>query len=271
MSEMQGVPYIPPLPFSESFAIQLRVIGALIIRELHTRFGRDNIGYLWFIGEPMMLAIAITLIHSGAGGKDSAAMPAVPFWLGGYTLFIMFRGIVGRAEAAIESNRTLLYHRQVTVLDIIVARALLEGAASMTALVLLLSVSSMLGYGGMPQRPALFIGAYLLLVWFSFGFSMIVAAASEYMAVIARFVHPLLYVSMPLSGAFFVVEWFPRGLREALYWNPLISIFELLREGQFAEFESHYIDLRYVVAWCMPLTIAGLIMIKKARRRMHFD
>jgi capsular polysaccharide transport system permease protein len=27
--------------------VQRRVIGALIMRELHTRFGRDNIGYAW--------------------------------------------------------------------------------------------------------------------------------------------------------------------------------------------------------------------------------
>src|SRR5580692_536067 len=41
--------------------IQVRVLGALIVRELHTRFGRDNIGFLWFIVEPMLLAVGVAL------------------------------------------------------------------------------------------------------------------------------------------------------------------------------------------------------------------
>ena len=33
--------------FYRSLTLQLDVIGALVMRELHTRFGRNNIGYLW--------------------------------------------------------------------------------------------------------------------------------------------------------------------------------------------------------------------------------
>jgi len=33
----------------EGWRIQARVIGALMIRELNTRFGRDNIGFLWIM------------------------------------------------------------------------------------------------------------------------------------------------------------------------------------------------------------------------------
>ena len=43
----------PSASFASALATQFRVIGALILRELHTRYGRENIGYLWMIGEPM--------------------------------------------------------------------------------------------------------------------------------------------------------------------------------------------------------------------------
>ena len=36
--------------------IQHRVIGALMIRELVTRFGRENIGFLWMMVEPLLFA-----------------------------------------------------------------------------------------------------------------------------------------------------------------------------------------------------------------------
>jgi ABC-2 type transport system permease protein/capsular polysaccharide transport system permease protein len=37
-----------------SFEIQRRVIGALLMREVITRFGRHNIGFLWLFVEPMI-------------------------------------------------------------------------------------------------------------------------------------------------------------------------------------------------------------------------
>ena len=52
---------------------QLRVIGALIIREMHTRFGRRRFGYLWLFFEPLLLGAMVAVIH-GAGlrgeGRD---------------------------------------------------------------------------------------------------------------------------------------------------------------------------------------------------------
>ena len=35
--------------FLESLLIQKRVIGALLMREIITRYGRNNIGFLWFV------------------------------------------------------------------------------------------------------------------------------------------------------------------------------------------------------------------------------
>lgn len=34
-------------PLLRSFQIQLRVVGALLMREILTRYGRHNIGFLW--------------------------------------------------------------------------------------------------------------------------------------------------------------------------------------------------------------------------------
>ena len=51
----------------DALGVQMNVIGALIMRELHTRFGRDNIGYLWVFAEPMLLAIAVAAMHAGNG------------------------------------------------------------------------------------------------------------------------------------------------------------------------------------------------------------
>ena len=46
----------------QSFVIQMRVIWALTIRELMTRYGRHNIGFLWLFVEPMMFTVGVTAL-----------------------------------------------------------------------------------------------------------------------------------------------------------------------------------------------------------------
>ena len=38
-----------------SLGIQRRVLHALLMREIITRFGRENLGVLWLVAEPMLL------------------------------------------------------------------------------------------------------------------------------------------------------------------------------------------------------------------------
>ena len=120
---------------SEALATQARVIGALIMRELHTRYGRENIGYLWLIADPLMLGTVISILHN-RGGTHSGTNPAA-FAMVGYTIFILFRSMINRSEGAITANAPLLFHRMVTVLDICISRALLELAGTTMAFFIL--------------------------------------------------------------------------------------------------------------------------------------
>lgn len=249
-------------------AIQANVIGALIMRELHTRYGRDNIGYLWVIAEPMLLAGAVALLHSGEHLRYLGGLRPVPFALVGYGLFIMFRSIVSRAETVLEANRPLLYHRQVTLFDMLAARALLEGASTTLALALLIFAAWTLGLSDPPARPLVLLGAMALMLWLSFGLSMVVAALSQRSHAFGRLLHPALYLSLPLSGAFFVLAWIPQPFRSALEWVPLVQIFELARRGMFAAYQTPYVDLPYLLAWCLSLTLVGMLALKAIRREI---
>lgn len=252
-------------------SIQISVIGALLMRELHTRFGRDNVGYLWVVLEPGLLAVAVTIMHVAASSRTGFDLDPIPFWVVGYTPFCMFRSIVLRSDVAIESNRTLLYHRMVTVMDLLIARGALEFASTIMALAILLGFAWLLDLGNLPDRPLLMLAGLAQLWWFSFGLSLVVAAAAERSSIVPRFVHPAVYISLPLSGAFFLVKWMPYSLREYLVWSPLVSPFEQIREGQFAVFDSAYVYPEYVIGCSMVLTVAGMLSLSIVRRKMHFD
>jgi capsular polysaccharide transport system permease protein len=245
------------------------VIRALILRELHTRFGRENIGYLWLFAEPMLLAAAVALLHGSSHLPISGGVKPIPFAIGGYGLFIMFRSVISRAETVLEANRPLLHHPPVTLFDMLAARSLLELASTVVVLAVLLGASVAFGLGDPPARPEYLLLAVLLMAWFAFALGMLVAAASHAAPIVGRLVHPLLYLSMPASGAFFAMAWLPAGLRGWLAWIPLVHIFELLKLGQFAGFTSHYADILYVIGWCGVLTLLGLGALAHLRGRLE--
>jgi capsular polysaccharide transport system permease protein len=252
----------------ECLAIQARVIGAVIMRELHTRYGRDNIGYLWLIAEPLMLGTIISTLHSG--GHESGINP-VAFTVTGYCNFIMFRGIVNRSEGSLHANLPLLYHRMVTVFDITFGRALLEAAGTISAFTILLSFCVALGFVGLPQRPLYMAAGIGYIFWFSFAISMIIAGGTHDHSFWERMVHPFTYFMIPLSGAFYMVGWIPEKYRYYLMFNPLPHMFEIIRYGVFPNASLEYVDFGYISAACAVLTLFGLLAMRSVKSRIHLS
>jgi capsular polysaccharide transport system permease protein len=263
--------YRPDGTFKYGFRVECRVIGAIIMRELHTRFGRDNIGYLWMFVEPMLLASMISGIHLVAHAKLAYGMEVVPFYLAGYTPFLMFRQIVNRASATVESNRTLLYHKPITVLDLLFARAVLDFIGTSLAMFVLLALATVLDLCRMPDRPILVFLGLFLMFWISFGFSMPICAVSVVSSTVEKLVHPATYIMMPLSGVFFLAETVPPTFREILLWGPILHITQLIRMGQFGTFDSLYCDIPYVIIWCVGLTFFGLISLRTINSRIFME
>ncbi|WP_336622869.1 ABC transporter [Sphingobium cyanobacteriorum] len=240
------------------------------MRELHTRYGKRGLGYAWLFLEPMLLAVLVVSLkmfsrerHYGAG------IGVVPFIVLGYTMFIMFRGIWNRADSALEANLPLMYHRMVTLFDILLSRALLEAAASMTAFAMLIGLCIMLDMADLPARPLYFFTGFLQYFWFSFALSMIVCGATYENSTLQKFVHPISYILLPLSGAFFMVKWFPHNFHGLIAYWPMTSMFEEMRYGWFEAAPDDFFYPAYVITICMVLTLLGLLSIKLVRRKVE--
>ncbi len=258
-----------PVQLSRALGIQSRVIGALVMRELHTRYGRENIGYLWLFAEPLLLASVVAILHWHAKFSYGGGFPPVPFVLSGYCYFIVFRSIVSRAESLIEGNRPLLHHRHVTLLDMLIARALLEGASVIVVFAALMAIACWLHLAMAPARLLVLLISFFYLVWFSFALALNVTALAHMSHAFSRMLHPLLYLSLPLSGAFYTLAWLPPAVRDILQWLPLAHIFEMSRLGLFADFQTPYLRTGYLSFCCMALTYCGLLLLRRTRRQIH--
>jgi capsular polysaccharide transport system permease protein len=255
--------------FFDALATQMRVIGALLMRELHTRYGRDNIGYLWLIGEPLMLASVIAMLHAHGNTPYGSDIRPLPFAIVGYTTYVIFRNVVNRSDGTLEANAPLLYHRMVTVDDIIFARTLLEASGVFLAYCVLMTLCVTLGLCNPPARPLYLFAGQATMVWMSWAQSLILVSLTHDRPLVSRLTHPYTYLSIPISGAFFSLGSMPPHFRYYLSWAPLPNIFELARYGQFESETLDYFDGYYLYGMLLVLTWIGLVMMRMARRRIH--
>src|SRR5450759_988905 len=96
---------ISELSFFQMLAVQRRVLHALMMRELITRFGRDNLGVLWLVGEPMIFTLGVATLWTASGMNHGAGIPIVAFAVTGYSSVLMWRNSASRCGSAMEQNK----------------------------------------------------------------------------------------------------------------------------------------------------------------------
>lgn len=252
-----------------SLKIQVRVTSALIMREIITRYGRHNIGFLWLFLEPMLFTLGVTTLWTLAKATHGSSLPITAFAITGYSSILLWRNCSSRAVKAIEANQSLMYHRNVRVLDILNSRLILEicgATVSMIALTLLFSAMELMK---LPSDILTVIMGWLLLCWFAFALSLIVGAASERSELVERVWHICTYLLFPLSGAAFLVDWLPKSAQEYILYVPMVHGTEMIRHGYFGTTIKTYEDPTYLALFNIMLTIIGLALVRETGRRVE--
>ena len=264
-----------------SFKVQLRVVGALILREVLTRYGRKNIGFLWLFVEPMVFTLGIVVIRNIIMGNSAlnltnnqqffGSMSFAGFLMTGYSGFILFRNICNRIASTSNSNKGLLYHRNIRILDLIFSRFILELAAVSASLIALTLAFHEFGLMSLPENILNVIVAWLLLAWFCFGFGLIVGYLMKASSFFDRIWPIILIVSLPFSGVIFMLSWLPANAQEFLSWFPLVNALEFLRESYFGPSIKAMYSISYLVSINLVLTFVGLTLSRKIRRVLESE
>ncbi len=247
--------------FVASAKIQRRIIGALLLRELLTRFGRNNIGFLWLFAEPMLFTTGVlgiwTLYHA-----NHTPFPLTAFCVSGYATVLLWRNTIGRCGNAVEPNRALMHHRNVRVIDLFLARIVLEVTGASVSFLALLALLTFLGAVAPPDDVTKMVLAWVMLAWFSASMALIVGPLATLSEPFERFWHIFAYLFLPASGAFFAVSMLPDQLQRIALWVPTVDCTELLREGMFGtQINAHY-SVYYVAVVNLVLMIPGLLLTR---------
>ncbi len=257
----------PRTSFRRSLQIERRVIGALLMREVITRFGRHNLGVLWLVGEPMLFTLGIAVLWSVMGHKNEPGMPIAAFAITGYSSVLVWRNTVLRCTLAVHQNVGLLYHRNVQVIDVLLTRILLEVGGATGSFLTLSLLFCGLEVIDAPRDLLVVLEGWLMLAWLGASLALTMGALSVYSNLVERLWHPISYVLFPLSGAAFMVDWLPQDLQKWILLLPMVHGVEAVRDGFFGAAVRTHHDLGYMAACCFVLTLTGLLLTRGAAER----
>ncbi|WP_374282468.1 ABC transporter permease [Novosphingobium sp.] len=266
----QPEPLQPP-SLRRSWEIQRRVIGALVMREVLTRYGRHNIGVLWLFVEPMMFTLGVATLWAVAGLNHSSNLPIVAFALTGYSAVLLWRNMPSRCIGSVLTNAALMYHRNVRLIDIYLSRLVLEAIGATTSFIVLSILFINLDMMKPPEDILKVAWGWGMLTWFGASFAMFLGALSERTELVEKIWHPVSYLMLPLSGTTFLVDAMPPQFQHMVMWIPMLHGTELMREGYFGSaIKAHY-DQVYMTGVCLFFTLFALSEERYASKRVILE
>ena len=259
---------INQVPLKESLAVQGRVLGALLIREVITRYGRHNIGFLWLFVEPMIFTLGITALWTATKSIHGSDLPIAAFALTGYSSVLMWRNMPGRTIGAIKASSALLYHRNIKPLDIYLARIVLEAGGATISFMALAILFIAVELIEPPEDLLTVTAGWLLLAWFGAALAIALGTLSYLSELVEKFWFPFSYLLFPLSGAAFLVSALPKNFQEIVLLLPMVHGVEYVREGYFGSKITPIYDLSYLAVFNLVLSVVALIFLRYVSRRV---
>jgi capsular polysaccharide transport system permease protein len=252
-----------------SLAVQKRVVGALFMREFMTRWGRRNFGFAWLFAEPLVFALPVIAMWSQIRAPFEHGLPMIAFVWTGYLPLLIFRHVTGHALYTVRMSAAVLYHRQVTPLDIFIGRQGLELMGNISAVAMSFLIFYMMGIIEAPHDYPLFLIGFFYMSWWSIAVALIVAAMSERYEIVEHIWMPFSYMYITVCGFMFMAAWLPTSLRQvALSIDPPLHAYEMIRGGLFGNRIEVFYDISYVSYLLAIITLIGLWLMRHVREHL---
>lgn len=244
----------------------VRVIAALLMREVSTTFGRSSLGYLWAVLEPIGIIVVFTLAFSIIFKQPPLGDNFPLFYATGYLPFGMYNTAQSKISSSIAQNKALLFYPAVTHTDVVLGRFILITLTEFT--VALIVFSGLLIYSGMnyvASFPHVFVALGLaLMLGASVGLmnATLFEIFPSWRNIWKILTRPMFFI----STIFYVFDTLPSDFQAILWWNPLVHIIGTLRVGFYPEYEGAYISWLYVIMLSLVLMTIGLINLRTSNK-----
>lgn len=243
----------------------LRVISALMVREMITRYGRSWGGYFWAIAEPVGMIALLSLAFSQFLKTPPLGTSFVLFYASGYLPFAFFMTISQIASTSISANRPLMMFPMVTPLDAVIARVTLQFLTTIIVTVVILT-----GIGSIiEERISLELSEFMLaciagsVLGLGIGTLNVVLFSffPFYKNVWGIVTRPLFIV----SGIFYTVESLPNSVQSLLLLNPLVHLTGESHKAFFPMYDGDFAILWYPIGLGVFTFLLGSALMLRHR------
>lgn len=244
----------------------LRAIGALMLREMATSYGRTPGGYFWAVAEPAAGIALLTVIFSLSGMSPPIGTSFPIFYATGIVPFLYYMDLSAKLAQSLNFSRPLLVYPSVTFFDALAGRILTNVISGL--LVAYIVFFGVLLSGDTRTDPQ--FGPIMLAL--SMATMLAVGIGTMNCFLIMRFpVWEKLWsiVNKPLfiiSCVFFIFDVVPAHIQRVLWYNPLIHVIGQMRHGFYPSYTADYVSLTYVFGLSLSLFVAGLALLLRYHR-----
>ena len=246
------------------------IIGALMTRDLIARFGRDHLGFVWTVLEPLILTTGVMLIWSLLKEPTIHGVPVLSFVMTGYMPLTLWRHLTSPMVKIVRKHASLLYHQPISIAHILLARILLEVLSLSGALSVTYFVTVSCNLIEPVNNWGLALLAWLLGAWYYGALGIVIAGLTEMWEPAERFVQPIQYLALPVSGVFFMVDWLPGYARTLLVLNPSVNYFEMFRGGFLGPGVTTHYSATYLAVCSLAATLLGMATMRGARLKLDY-
>lgn len=255
----------PARPPRRRFA-SLRAIGALILREMSTTNGRSPGGYLWAVLEPVGGIALLSLVFAAAFRNPPLGISFPMFYATGMLLFLMFTDIHNKVAQALSYSRQLLAYPTVTFLDAILARFVLNLITQLMVGYIILMGCLILFETRVTPNLGIIVQAYALTALLAVGIGVLNCYLFTRFEVMQQAWSILMRPMFIISGIFFLFEAIPEPYADILWFNPLIHVIGLMRQGFYSTYDAVYVSTLYVCGLSLVCMALGLTLLRRHHR-----
>lgn len=247
----------------------IRVVGALLVREMSTRFGSKPGGYVWALLDPAAHILLMTVIFRAIARTPALGTSFALFFATGYIAFQFYQAMTSYLNSAVRANRVLLSYPNVAPFDTIVARFVLQvGTTTLVAVIVLGTIIATMRIGTNLHWPTI-LEAGAMACLFGLGVAMVNSVLflkyPLYEQVFGIVNRPLFLI----SGVFFLPDSIPEPYRDLVLVNPLVHAIMGFRKGFYPEYRAIGLDMNYLYCVAFLTLFIGMLVFTLSSKTLR--
>ena len=233
--------------FRVAFIQHARVVSALMLRDIQTRFGASYFGFLVGLILPLMHILLVLTVYIMLGRRAPIGTDVMLYLTTAILPFVVWSYTHQKISQAFSQNKALISFPAVRLIDILIARALVEALNATLIICVVATVFFLLEKNVFVARSdgvmlALFL-AYLYGISTGFLFGLL----SMINPALLLFGFLLIPLNWFTCGIFFIPDGLPIEIRNIVAIFPLSHIVDFGRTSVYSSYVSEYYSIIYVL------------------------